>query len=257
MRAALALAILVAAAPASAQEVIVGTSAHYPPIIVHNGSPPVTGLEGDLVSLICARAGWTCRWQIMPFDAVFPALETGQIDIAANSLGYTAERAARVHMTCPYRPMGEAGNTGTFYVRDPEHDARSGPIAVLRGTLHATALEAEGLDLRPFATDAAALDAVIAGTLPAYFGPDPAVDTHPGRAHLRAAGRMDVPSGGTSLAVSRTRPDLAAEVDAQLATLSREGIIATLIQTWTGDGGDDDGTIDDPIALCDIGLPIS
>ncbi|WP_341862427.1 transporter substrate-binding domain-containing protein [Gymnodinialimonas sp. 57CJ19] len=236
---------------AKAETLRLATSAAYPPMIIHNGAPPVSGLEGDLLAALCARAGWDCQWQIMPFDAIFVALEAGEIDIAANSLGYTAARAARVHMTCPYRPSSSDGAQGTFYVLDPSHDPRSGPIAVLRETLHATALARAGLEARPFSDDHTALDAVVAGDIPAYFGADPAVESYPDRGLLAASGAMAIESGGTSIAVTPLRPDLAAEVDAQLANLSRDGTITRLTTLWTGTG------VDDPIALCDIGLPIS
>lgn len=249
----LALLLMVAITPlcAKAETLRIGTSASYPPIIVHNGAPPVSGLEGDLLAALCARAGWDCQWEIMPFDAIFVALETGEIDIAANSLGYTAGRAARVHMTCPYRPGSADGSYGTFYVLDPSHDPRSGPIAVLRETLHATALVRAGLEARLFSEDHTALDAVVAGDIPAYFGADPAVETYPSRGLLSTSGGMTIESGGTSIAVTPLRPDLAAEVDAQLVNLSRDGTITRLTTRWTGAG------VDDPIALCETGLPIS
>ncbi|MBY4895171.1 transporter substrate-binding domain-containing protein [Rhodobacteraceae bacterium N5(2021)] len=252
IRAFLLLATLATlAAPANAQEVVIGTSSTYPPMIIHTGRAPVTGLEGDLLAELCTRAGWTCRWEFMPFDVIFPALEAGRIDIAANALGYSEERAARVHMTCPYRPLSPGGMHGTFFTRDPSHDPRSGPIAVLRGTLHHAALAEAGLDLRLFSEDDAAMDAVVSGALQAYFGPTPAVENYPNRAALIPAGEMPIRSGGTSIAVSPERPDLAAALDAQLIDLSHDGIITAITRQWLSDA------VDDPIALCDTGPPLS
>lgn len=246
-----ALATPALATPATADEVVIGTSSAYPPMIVHNGGPPFSGLEGDLLAHICANAGWTCRWDIMPFDVIFPALEVGRIDIAANAFGYTAARAARVHMTCPYRPASEDGMRGTFFALTSNLDPRSGPIAVLRGTLHQTALTEAGLEMRLFSDDNSAMDAVVAGAVPTYFGPAPAVDNYHNRAALLPIGEMPIQSSGTSFAVSPLRPDLAAMVDDQLANLSRDGIITSLTRQWTGGG------VDDPIALCEISPPIS
>lgn len=245
------LALCLLAAPVNAEQVTIGTSASYPPMIVHNGAAPVSGLEGDLLSAICTQAGWTCTWEILPFDVIFPALEVGRIDIAANSFGYTAERAARVHMTCPHRPNGNDRMSGSFYVIDPTHDPFSGSVAVLRGSLHAIALAEAGVDARPFSADTTALDTVVAGEIPAYFGPDPAVEQYPNRAALFAVGEMAIRSGGTSFAVSPLRADLAAELDDQLANLSRAGTITQITRRWTG------SSVDDPIALCENQPPIS
>lgn len=238
-------------AQGGAQQVIIGTADTYPPFIVHDGTPPVSGMEGELLALICARAGWSCRWEIMAFDRLFPALEAGRIDIAASSLGSTPERQARVHMTCPHRPADSDELQGNFYSLDPNIDPRSGVIAVMGDTLHASALSAAGHTTRLFPSDTAALDAVVAGEVPAYFGPSPAVGLYPNRARLSDAGTMMLSSGGTSLAVSRTRPDIIAGLDDQLVALSRDGIITALLLQWTGD------SVEDPIALCDIQLPVS
>lgn len=245
------LAPTLAATQAHAETVVIGTSATYPPIIIHDGGAPVSGLEGDIMSLVCARAGWTCRWEIMPFDTVFAALEAGHIDVAANSLGHTPARAARVHLTCPYRPAAPDDILGSFFIRDPHHDPRSGPIAVLRGTLHHAALVEAGLDARLFLEDRAALDAVVAEALPAYFGPSVAVEHHPSGGTLTRADDMPVHSGGTAFAVSPHRPDLAAALDAQLTDLSHEGIITALTRQWTGEA------VDDPIALCQTSPQLS
>lgn len=239
------------ACPAHAEDVVIGTSASYPPMIIHDGAAPVSGLEGDLLSHICTNAGWNCTWEIMPFDVIFPALEVGRIDLAANAFGYSAERAARVHMTCPYRPASSDGMRGTFYALTSDHDPRSGSVAVLRGTLHQTALAEVGLEMRLFSDDNSAMNAVVAGEVPAYFGPAPAVDNYHNRAALVPVGEMPIQSGGTAFAVSPLRPDLAAVVDDQLANLSRDGIITTLTRQWTGGG------VDDPIALCERLPPIS
>lgn len=245
MRAAL-FALFCALAPqAHALEVVIGTSASYPPIIIHDGGAPVSGLEGELLSQICTRAGWSCTWEIMPFDVIFAALEVGRIDMAANSLGHTPDRAARVHMTCPYRPIAPDDMRGTFFTRDPSHDPRSGPIAVLRGTLHHIALAEAGLDARLFSEDRVALDSVVAGAIPTYFGPAPAVENHPSGAVLTPADEMQIQSGGTALAVSPLRPELAAALDAQLVALSRDGTITALTRQWIGEA------VDDPIALCE------
>ncbi|GAB5449149.1 MAG: hypothetical protein Gyms2KO_40220 [Gymnodinialimonas sp.] len=251
MRAVVLALLCASAVPATAQQVVIGTSASYPPIIIHDGAAPVSGLEGDLMAQICARAAWSCTWEFMPFDMIFAALEAGRIDIAANSLGHTAERAARVHMTCPYRPIAPGDMRGTFFTLDPSHAPRSGPIAVLRGTIHHTALVEAGLDARLFSEDRAALDAVLAGDLPAYFGPAPAVENHPSAPSFARAGEMEIQSGGTALAVSPHRPDLADALAIQLVALSRDGTITALTRQWIGEG------VDDPIALCETSPPIS
>lgn len=240
-----ALALLLMPFPALAEDITIGTAVPYPRILEHDGAGNVSGLEGDLVAAICARAGWTCTWEVMPFDTLFPALEAGRIDMAANVFGLTAERAARVHMTCPYMPPTADAEGGTFFVTDPAHDPRSGPVAVLRGSLFADTLDGIDADLRLFADEGLAIGALLSGDVPAYFGSATTAMGYPGAAALVNRGQLPTQSRGLSLAVTPTRPGLGAEVDAQLASLSRDGALTYLLNRWIN------RNVDDPIALCD------
>lgn len=247
--------LLALTAPATAQTITIGTAETYPPIIIHapsnNAAGSVSGMEGQLIDAICARAGWTCVWQQMPFGELIPALEQGTIDIAAHALAYTPARALRVHMTCPYRPDLDGEITGTFLAISATTQPESGAIAVLNGSLHALALAQAGFTPQTFPDDASALASVVSGEISTYFGPTLGSAHGPARAALTPTGTLTLQSGGTSLGVTPTRPDLVAEVDDHLANLSRDGTITTISNRWLGQ------SVEDPIALCDIHLPIS
>jgi ABC-type amino acid transport substrate-binding protein len=251
LRAIILLLPLAIGAPVNAQTITIGTAVAVPQVLEHDGMGNVTGLEGDLLAAICTRAGWTCTWEVMDFDTLFPALEAGRIDIAANFLGHTPTRAERVHMTCPYFPDEGQLDGGSYFVTDPAHDPLSGAIAVLAGTLHAERLEDAGLTAQLYLTEDAAIEALLTGEVPAYFGASQTAVIHPEAERLIAAGVNPNASIGIALAVTPTRPFVAEVVDASLANLSREGMISELLSRWLNH------RIDDPIALCDTAPAIS
>lgn len=113
LRCALLLLTLVIVAPAQAgvaaaqdagQPVIrVGTEGTYPPFSFHDPrSGALTGYDIEVVEAIAERAGWRLEFVETQWDAVFPALDSGRIDVVANQVSKNAERAAKYGLSDTY-----------------------------------------------------------------------------------------------------------------------------------------------------------
>ncbi|GAB2685541.1 ABC transporter permease subunit [Saccharopolyspora gloriosae] len=96
------------ASAASAQEperpvVRVGTEGTYPPFSFHDpGTQELTGYDIDVIKAVADKAGWDLEFVETQWDAIFPALDAGRIDVIANQVSVNEERAAKYDLSEPY-----------------------------------------------------------------------------------------------------------------------------------------------------------
>ncbi|MEX3016312.1 transporter substrate-binding domain-containing protein [Gymnodinialimonas hymeniacidonis] len=239
------------ASPAAAQDITIGTAFPYDPFISRDETGTLKGAEPEILAAICARAGWTCSWTEMPFEDLIPALQDGRIDIAANGLGHTIERAAEVHMACPYYPVLGDPPSGTFFTTDPDHDPRSGPVGVTAGSIFEATLLREGYVPVPFEDETVALQALQDGLVQAHFGSR----TYPAQIHvdgdLHEAGEIETGAIGFAFALNPTNPEMIEIFETVQADISSDGTLAGIAETHLG------FSHPDPISLCDRTNPIS
>lgn len=60
------------------------------------------GRDVEMMEVLASELGADLAWKRMPFDALLPACERGEVDIVCATLGITEERARRVRFTRPY-----------------------------------------------------------------------------------------------------------------------------------------------------------
>ncbi len=237
--------------PAVAQDITIGTAFAYDPFISRDETGTYEGAEPEILSEICTRAGWTCTWVALPFEDIFPALQQGRIDIAANGLGHTIERAAEVHMACPYYPVLGDPPSGTFFVTDPSHDPRSGPVGVTAGSIFEATLLREGYVPVPFEDETIALQALHDGLVPAHFGSS----TYPAQigadSGLFEVGEIETGAIGFAFALSPNDPNLIETFEDVQADISADGTLAGIAQIHLG------FSHPHPISLCDRTNPVS
>ena len=85
-----------------AGELRVGTSADSPPMTVRDRDGKLMGLDIDLVQALGDTMKVKVSFVQMPFGELIPALERGDIDVAAAGITITPERNARVAFAGPY-----------------------------------------------------------------------------------------------------------------------------------------------------------
>jgi polar amino acid transport system substrate-binding protein len=90
------------------KELVVGTSATYPPLTfkAKNGKP--YGLDIDIAQSIASEMGVKLRVEIIPFDKLIPALESGNIHMIISCMTITPKRNLRVALVGPYFTSGQS-----------------------------------------------------------------------------------------------------------------------------------------------------
>jgi len=80
---------------------IVGTNAEFPPFSFMENNK-IVGFDIDIITQIAERFGKKITIKEMPFDALIPEVQLGNIQIIAAGISPTLERAKRVFFTKPY-----------------------------------------------------------------------------------------------------------------------------------------------------------
>ncbi len=93
---ALAFCLFAAAAPASAETLIVGNEGTYPPFSMKQPDGALIGIEPDLVREMCKRMATECEFSVMDFQALIPSLLQGKIDMLGSQLTPLPERKAKM-----------------------------------------------------------------------------------------------------------------------------------------------------------------
>lgn len=97
-----------AEAPAQ-RELVIGTEGLFPPWNFTRPDGSLDGFEPAYVRMLCARLHRRCRMVAMDWDGMVGALQSGKIDLIADSVQITPERAKVLNFTRPY-----ALTTGVF-----------------------------------------------------------------------------------------------------------------------------------------------
>jgi len=102
---ALALLLLPGACHAPARggdELVIGTEGAYPPWNFTRADGSLAGFEPDYLRVLCARLHRRCRMVAMDWDGMIGALQTGKIDLIADAVQITPDRAAVLAFGRPY-----------------------------------------------------------------------------------------------------------------------------------------------------------
>ena len=237
------LALLVAGCGGSKakKELIVGTEPAFAPFeFQKENSKDFVGFDIDLIQAIAKQMGYEkCTIQGMGFDALIPALDAKNIDVAIAGMTITDERAKKVNFSKPYYKSGLAivVNKDNNTVNDVA-DLKGKRIAVQIGTTGAMEAEKiEGAKITSFNTNGEAclelknkaVDAVI-GDLPveAYFL------QQGGNDFAKIVGKT-LSSEDYGIAVAKSNTALAKDVDKALDTLKQNGEYDKLYKKWFGE----------------------
>ena len=146
MLTAVALAAVLAAAPASAKEyktLRFGTDATYAPFESINPKGEIVGFEVEYGMALCAKMKITCTFQNQDWDGIIPSLLAGKFDVIFSSMNITAERSKKVlfsdmYIATPPVFAGQATNKSD----DISPAALKGKsIGTQSSTIHANYLE--------------------------------------------------------------------------------------------------------------------
>jgi len=89
-------------------EIVVGMSGEQPPLNTRDPSGAIIGLEPEIAQLLADSMGVELRVVTMPFAALLPALERGEIDAAMSGMTITPERNLKHAFVGPYFISGKS-----------------------------------------------------------------------------------------------------------------------------------------------------
>lgn len=92
----------------TANKIIVGTSADFPPFEYKAANQTIVGFDIDLIKKILTDQGYTVEVQDIGFDSLIPSLQTGKIDVIAAAMTITDERLQEVDFSNAYYDANQA-----------------------------------------------------------------------------------------------------------------------------------------------------
>ena len=176
-----------AAFPSTKGTLTLATEGDYVPMTYYRGTE-IVGAEIDLIAQFCEANGYGLKVQVMNFEGILPAVQTGKADFAAAGISITDERRESVNFSVPYYSGGTVmvvlkselttavrtqGTITSF--ADLEH-AR---IGVMTGSIQVLQAEERFPDaeLFYFTTDVDMLNALWANKIDAYASAEVLVRT--------------------------------------------------------------------------------
>ncbi len=216
---------------------IVGTEPTFPPFEFTEGDKYV-GFDLDLVQAIGDKIGVKMEIKSMGFDALIPALQSGQIDIIAAGMDSTPERSKQVSFTDPYLRNGytvvvRKDNTTIHGFDDLQGlvvgaQVGSKPVDIATqygATVKQYDANSQGwMELNAGTCDAVVIDRAVAQ----YYM------TQGGNESLKLVGEPILPPTGMAMAVSKDNPELLKKVNQALTDMKEDGTFAAIYKKWFG-----------------------
>lgn len=218
----------------------VGTEPSFAPFeFQKEGSKEFTGFDIDLIRAIGKQMGYKVEVQNMGFDALIPALNAGNIDVAIAGMSITDERKKVVEFSDPYYTSGliimvNKDNNDIKTLKDLEGkriacqigttgEKKSRSVPGAQVTAFNTQSEAS-LELKNGGADAVINDAPVVAY---YLQQD-------GSESAKTVGeKMEAEDYG--IAVKKDNAKLAAEINKAMAELKKNGEFDKIYKTWFGE----------------------
>lgn len=160
------------AAPASSENPAVlriGTDGTAPAYYKADGQ--IQGFDHDIAEKVATKLGMRIQWVRMDFDALFPALKKGKIDMIAAEVTDTPEREQQFDFSSPYFVTYLSFLTPPDSSIKTQADVNGKRIAVLKGTIQETYAKQKYKNVKVVvrSSEDAAVKAVQSGQADAFF----------------------------------------------------------------------------------------
>ena len=229
---------MAAATPALAADWTVGANIGNVPWEFQDASGKFVGFEIDLVNEAAKRAGKTVQIENIPFNGLFPAVQSGRIQIAISSITITPKRLESLAFAQPYYDSDQSLSVLKTAKIDKLEDLSGKTVGVdtaSTGDIYATANTAKLkiAKISRYEGLAPAMLDLASGRIDGYISDIPAVEYYiKDKPQYRVAGR--IPTGERySFMFAKTFADTAKVNDA-ITALKKEGFIAKTHQKWFG-----------------------
>lgn len=214
---------------------LVGTNSEYAPFSFMENNQ-VVGFDIDLITEIAKVMGKTLEIQDMPFDALIPALQTGQLQIIASGITPTEKRAQQVNFSKPYLKGDQLliVSSATQPLKSVS-DLTDKKVAVNEGFTADYYMSAiKGPQLVRFASPIESFMALASGRIDALVAAENSVKpflNHYG-AHKFSVSAIPDTTDEYALALSKKYPELVVHIQQAIDTLQENGTLDALKQKW-------------------------
>lgn len=213
----------------------VGTNSdYYPYSFIKDDS--LHGFDIDLVQAVAERLGKTVEFNDMPFDALIPSAQVGQIQVIAAGITATPERAERILFTRPYLQQDP------LLIVSPKEK----PITTVDELTHKTVAVNEGymadlymstkqgVDLLRLATPTEAFLALESGRADAFVAARNSIKAFFDKHGTDKFSIAEIPgaSDSYSFAISPRYKELLDPIQQALDELTQEGFVTQLLEKW-------------------------
>lgn len=98
----IALLLVGCTAPPTRETLVAASNMRHPPFSSWDVEGRAVGIEVDIVEAAARELGLRVRWVERPFSELLAAIEAGEVDVAASTIGITEARRRRVAFSKPY-----------------------------------------------------------------------------------------------------------------------------------------------------------
>ena len=151
-----------------AGKLTIATSPDFPPFEELQSDGSVTGIEIEIMELICQELGVTLDIQQMNFDTVLPGIQAGKYDVGVSGISVTPKREKNVKFTVPYCLAAQAIVVLETSDIQGKADLTGKKISVQSGTTAETFCMENNYDISSFAANTDAEMALTSGKVQAW-----------------------------------------------------------------------------------------
>ena len=196
-----------------------------------DGAP--IGRDVEMMAQLAARMGVVLEWRRMPFDRLLAEVEAGRVDVVCATIGVTPERAQRVAFTRPYFETdiavvvraGAGSPTMLAHLNNKRVAAGAGTTSERAARLKLP----DAILVHEAKTDRSIPDQLVLQQLDAAVMDGPAADRMVERSNgLLRRMAPTLARESYALVAPPNRPRLLRRLDAALAQLQRDGVLAAL-----------------------------
>jgi polar amino acid transport system substrate-binding protein len=227
---------------ANAENLKLGANIGNVPWEFQDASGAFVGFEIDLANEVGKRLGMDVKVVNIPFNGLFAAVQSGQIDMATSSITITKKRLESVSFAQPYydsdQSLSVRADSGIENLKGM-HGKAVGVDTGSTGDIWATQHQAEYKlsDIRRYEGLAPAMLDLAAGRIDGYISDIPAVQYYVKDKPIYKVVER-IPTGEQYSMMFAKNSPLADKVNAQITTLKNQGFVAALHEKWFGTKAD-------------------
>ena len=152
-------------------ELVVGTSADYPPYEFHtevDGKDTIVGFDMEIAQAIADKLGMELVWEQVDFDSIIPGIQAGRYDAGVAGISITADRLKNCDFSDPYFLANQVIVVNPGSDIQSKADLTGKTIAVQTGTTAETYCLDNGYEILSFASNIDAQAALTSGKADAW-----------------------------------------------------------------------------------------